>query len=423
MRKLNSFWLGVLLLFCAVGGRAQSVSKVLVVINDNSAASIELGNYYALKRGIPASNICHITALDSTLAYSETINWNSFVTTIRNPILNSIATRGLNIEYIVLTKGIPPVVNGGEGNPTLATNGTGVASTDELLAVSRDYPADPDLQFTNDDMTYIYAQTWVNRFWNSNHHFSRATDSGYIVTRLEGYTVPSIKAMVDRSIEAAYLVGTWIHDLAPEYGFYVAHPHPWGILDADYTGLQYYDFNWDIYTSAGNLTAARIPGVRRVDGDVIATGPSTFEDNVFNVAGYIGWGSNDHAATRPKWNSNQFLPGSIADVAYSSSGYTFNDRNALDRTLIADLVDQGISGASANIAEPFLDAISSPTVLFAHYINEFNLAETFYSAYRFMGWRQVLIGDPLTKVKVPRLIPLTEQVASGKNVVPLGIYQ
>ncbi len=433
MRKQIVFWLLILLVCCAGSSLAQSPTKVLVVINDNSAASVELGNYYALKRGIPANNVCHIATQDSTAAgYGvEQTNWPIFVSQIRDPILNYIANHSLDIEYIVLTKGIPPVVNGGAGNPTYAPNGLTIASTDGLLAVSRDY-AEPDLVGTNEAETETYFKSWVNRFWNSAHHFSRVTDSGYLVTRLEGYTVPSIKAMIDRSIEVAYLVGTWILDLSPEYGFYASHAHPWGITAPDYTGLRYLDFNWDIYEAADNLNAALIPGVRRIDGDLpFGTPNGTFEYDCANIVGYIGWGSNDAArdssnvyvATRARWNTLGFLPGSIADIAYSSSGYTFNDRNALNRTLIVDLVDQGVSGASANIAEPYLDAISSPSVLFPHWINEYNLAETFYSAYRFIGWRQVVIGDPLTKVKVPRLIPLTEQVASGKNLVPLGTYQ
>ena len=435
MRKHVPFWLGILLLVCSVGARAQSVSKVLLVINDNSPTSIEIGNYYALKRGIPAVNICHINSLDGAPNNSAALNWVSFVETVRNPIQNYIATHALDIEYIVLTKGISPLVRGGAGNPLIASNGAanaeGVASTDGFLAVSRDY-GDPDLIAENDAQTYVYFKSWVNRFWNSGHHFSRATDSGYLVTRLEGFSVASIKAMIDRSVEAAYLVGTWILDLSPEYGFYAAHSHPWGINAADYTGLRYLDFNWDIYEAADDLVAARIPGVRRIDGDVSFGSPNgTFEYDVPNIAGYIGWGGNDAARdvsgsyvlTRARWNTLSFLPGSIGDTAYSSSGINLNDRVNNNKAPIADFVDQGISGASGNVDEPYLDAISSPSVLFPHWINEYNLAETFYSAYRFIGWRQVVIGDPLTKVKVPRLIPLTEQIAADKTVLPLGTYQ
>lgn len=424
--------LGILLV-CVGRANAQSISKVLVVINDNSPASVEVGNYYILKRGVPATNICHVSMQDGSIQTNERIDWPQFVNQLRTPIHNHIAANNLSIDYIALTKGIPQMVYGGAGNPTLDSAGYGIASPDSLLAVSRDYPAEPDLVIDNQEHTVVYAKMWINRFWNSPTRFNRATNSGFIVTRLDGWTTAAIKAMIDRSVEAAYLVGTWVHDLSPEYGLYVAHAHPWAITDEDYTGLNYYDFNWDIYTSAANLTNARIPNVLRVDGDVVpSTANGTFAENIGNVAGYIGWGSNDAArdssnnylATRARWNSNQFLPGSLADVAFSSSGVSFNNRDALtNRTLIADLVDQGVSGCRGNIYEPYLDGISSPTVLFAHQINGFNLGEAFYSAGRFIGWREAVLGDPLTRVAVPRANILTEPIAAAKSTVPLGTYQ
>jgi uncharacterized protein (TIGR03790 family) len=436
--KKSFFGIIVCLLMLVVGRvNAQNISEVLLVINDNSPASAEIGNYYALKRGIPAANICHIATVDGSVPANEQIGWPQFVSDIRTPILNHIAARGLSISYIVLTKGVPPVVYGGSGNPASHLNPDGsvilgLASSDSLLAVSRDYPAEPDYVVTDEAGTHVYFKFWTNRFWNSPTRFNRATNSGFIVTRLEGWTVSAIKAMIDRSVEAAYLVGTWVHDLSPEYGLYESHPHPWALTDTDYTGLRYLDFNWDIYTSASNLIAARVPGVLRVDDAPLnGTFNGTFVENVGNIAGYIGWGSNDAArdasnnyvVTRAKWNSLGFLPGSIADIAFSGSGVSFNNRNFNNRTLIADLVDQGVSGARGNVAEPYLDAISSPTVLFAHHINGFNIGESFYSAGRFLGWREAVLGDPMTRVIVPRTHPLTEQVSAAKSVAPIGTYQ
>ena len=93
------------------------------------------------------------------------------------------------------------------------------------------------------DTTHRILVSTAEDFWNSPTPFNRATNSGYIVTRLEGWTTNSIKAMIDRSVEAAYLVGTWVFDISPEYGFYLSHAHPWGVLEKDYTGLRYLDFN------------------------------------------------------------------------------------------------------------------------------------------------------------------------------------
>ena len=47
--------------------------------------------------------------------------------------------------------------------------------------------------------------------------------------------------------------------------------------------------------------------------------------------------------------------------------------------------------------EPLLQAIASPTVLFDRYTRGWTLAESFYSASRFVGGQDVVIGDPLAR--------------------------
>src|SRR5487761_1902872 len=42
--------------------RAQDGHQVLLVVNDASPVSRNIGDYYARRRGIPAANICHIRA-------------------------------------------------------------------------------------------------------------------------------------------------------------------------------------------------------------------------------------------------------------------------------------------------------------------------------------------------------------------------
>jgi hypothetical protein len=47
--------------------------------------------------------------------------------------------------------------------------------------------------------------------------------------------------------------------------------------------------------------------------------------------------------------------------------------------------------------EPLLQAIASPSVTVARYTSGFTLAESFYAASRFVGWEDVVIGDPLCR--------------------------
>jgi hypothetical protein len=44
-----------------------------------------------------------------------------------------------------------------------------------------------------------------------------------------------------------------------------------------------------------------------------------------------------------------------------------------------------------------LQAIASPSVVMERYTSGFTLAESLYAASRFVGWTDVVIGDPLCR--------------------------
>src|SRR5215467_351063 len=78
---------------------AQSAANVLLVVNDSSPASVEIGNYYAQKRGIPAGNIIRLQ-----LPPSESLERPDYERQLENPI-GTWLTRNFaqdRILYIVL---------------------------------------------------------------------------------------------------------------------------------------------------------------------------------------------------------------------------------------------------------------------------------------------------------------------------------
>lgn len=87
--------------------------NVLVVVNTNSADSVELGEYYAEKHGIPAHHVCRL-GIATNLA---TLTTNEFYALLRNPITNHIATNGLSgqIDYLVLCQEFPTRINNAQG--------------------------------------------------------------------------------------------------------------------------------------------------------------------------------------------------------------------------------------------------------------------------------------------------------------------
>jgi hypothetical protein len=65
--------------------------------------------------------------------------------------------------------------------------------------------------------------------------------------------------------------------------------------------------------------------------------------------------------------------------------------------MIADLIAQGITGVKGYTDEPLLQSNVSPTILMDRYTHGFTLAESFYAASHFVGWTQIVLGDPLTR--------------------------
>jgi len=89
-----------------------------------------------------------------------------------------------------------------------------------------------------------------------------------------------------------------------------------------------------------------------------------------------------------------FSPGAIAETAVSTGARTFLPTTG-GQSLIVDLIACHVTGVKGYCDEPLLQAVASPTVLFDRYTSGWNLAESFYAASRFVGWEDIIIGDPL----------------------------
>src|SRR6516225_5488074 len=106
--------------FCALASRVWaggSGLNVLVVVNQNSTNSVQLGNYYCERRHVPPQNYLRINWPGGN------VDWNSndFKTYLLNPILGAVTSRQLTnqIDYVVLSMDIPyRVYQAGSGSGT-----------------------------------------------------------------------------------------------------------------------------------------------------------------------------------------------------------------------------------------------------------------------------------------------------------------
>ncbi len=326
----------VLTLLSPQGAAAQSAENVAVVVNDNSADSQRVADYYVKRRGVPATNVIHLKT-----SAAETIDRAAYGTTIELPIMGALMQRGLEdrVLYIVLTKGVPLRIQGDTG-----PQGS-VASVDSELTLlyrrmtgistaARGWLPNP---------YYLAARpiTEAKPFTHRDHDI-------YLVTRLDGFTIDDVIALIDRG-------------LAPVKNGRI-------VLDQQDKLVNRSGEDW-LEDAAKRLAAAgqeeRVLLEKTVNG----------VRDVRPVLGYYSWGSNDPRNRVRKFNLG-FVPGAIAGMFVSSDARTFKEPPrewvptgdtdtskwyaGTPQSLIGDLIREGVTGVAGHVAEPYLENTVRP---------------------------------------------------------------
>ena len=244
-------------------------SDVLLIMNNNSAISKEIGEYFL------GYHDPHVLYVDTPA--KETISRAEF-DDVRGQIEDHLQQSGLedSINYILTTKGVP-----------LRVSGDGKAAFDsELTLILGQYSGDIG------GSGYRY-----NPYYNSNIPFSRSMYDIYLVCRLTAYTVDEVKSLIDRSVNASDL------EVAMELaGGQV-------VLDVDpgRDGGSY---------EVGNDWMRNAAGILEPRGyDVNLDTTTYFLRQEENVSMYASWGSNDgHDFIAHGTNSNLETDSDTDDV-------------------------------------------------------------------------------------------------------------
>lgn len=358
-------------LFLEANLKAQRPANVLVVINDNSSLSREIGEYYARRRGIPASNICRIRTVQT-----ENIARPDYNRDIAFPIANFLRQNNLveSILYIVTTSGVPLRVPGGPAN-TMTTDGASVDS--ELTLLYADI---------HNGRAHSLPGSLPNPFFRKRDmKFSHPQFPMYLVTRLTAYDFDGVKGIIDRSMQAANR-GKFVIDLKSP-----------GDEDGD---------NWL------RNAAILLPKERTILDESV----KVLYDQT-DVIGYAAWGSNDKNRHK-RFVGFKWLPGAIMTEYVSTNARTFarppenwtiGDWSSkaqwfagAPQTMTADYILEGATGASGHTDEPFLTMTPRPDFLLPAYYQGRNLAESYYLAIRALSWQNIVVGDPLCSLGPPK---------------------
>lgn len=368
LRKLAVF----LLLVSSAGGvlHAQGPANVLVVINDNSSLSRDIGEYYARRRQVPMSNICRLRTTTN-----ENIPREDYNREIAGPVAQYLRRNRLteSILYIVITQGVPLRI------PTITGKDMGVdgAAVDSELALL--------YSDMHSGMPHPIAGSVPNPFFGKKDaKFTHPQFPIYLVTRLAAYDFDGVKGMIDRALQASNR-GKFVIDMR------------------------------DSGDEAGNDwlrdAALLLPKERTV---VDQSGQVLY--NQTDVIGFASWGSNDNHR-HERFLGFHWLPGAIMTEYVSTNARTFRrppdnwnigtwgDQNTWfdgsPQTMTADYILEGATGASGNVDEPYLVMNPRPDLLLPAYYHGRNLAESYYLSMRGLSWQEIVVGDPLCSLGSP----------------------
>ncbi|MGI0491597.1 TIGR03790 family protein [Alkalinema pantanalense CENA528] len=390
------------------------VDRVLVVANRNSPASLRVAQYYMRRRRIPPDHLFTLDLPDSTiLPIFESISHKTYQQKVEAPLRQFLNQRHWQdqIRYVVLTKGVPLRI---KEVPYRDIEGRFLRQNQSLdsTIAALDYKISPidfrDTEYQQLTGKTIFGLLIPNLYWRQNYPFEHRLTGGYLVTRLDGYREEDALALVDRALQSRpVLTGSILLDAIGQNQS-TGDPQVIDIFDPQSCGVDrptqcqlqlkgaWESFEGD-YNNDLRLAQEQIQHqfpqlqVTMAPGQSFVTGA--------DLLGYASWGSNDESFDRRNYQSLQFRSGAIVDTLVSTSGRTFFPTRT-GQSLIGDLLrdSQGVTGGRGYIDEPERQGVGSPAILLNEYFSGANLATAFYRSIRFVGWRDIVLGDPLATV-------------------------
>ncbi|MGA2279975.1 MAG: TIGR03790 family protein [Verrucomicrobiota bacterium] len=323
--------------------------NVVVVVNQNSTNSVQLGNYYCERRGVPPQNFLRITNWTG-----GNVEWTTsdFTNSLVNPVVVMLGARRLTnqIDYIVLSMDFPyRVVQGGAQS--------GKNSTTAALF----YGFKPD--DLGDSCSLPDASS--NSYAASEGIFRQtppvaAGSNSWLVTMITSSNLAQAQAIVDSGVASD---GTFPTQTA------------WLAKSSDvFRNIRYLEFDNTIFDA-------------RVAGDFFIEWTNSVSPyGLTNLLGY--------QTGLAVFNilPNVFVPGAMADSLTSFAGILYE--NYGQTTLLAFL-NTGASGSYGTVVEPcaYLQKFPSPQDYF-YQARGFSLAECYYMSLA-NPYQGLIVGEPL----------------------------
>jgi uncharacterized protein (TIGR03790 family) len=338
---------GLLAVLVLAGAAASNVLaggsglNTVVVINQTSTNSCEVGNYFCERREVPPENVLYINWAGGN------ISWNSdqFQTNLLQPLLNMLVSRHLTnqVDYVVLSMDIPfQTVNGS------TVNGT----TSALF-----YGLKPDPVLGTKSVVNSYAATEAI-FRNAKP----ATAPGYsfLTCMITASTVQQAKRLVDQGVTSD--------------GTFPSQPVVLAKSSDSLRNIRYSAFDNAIFNT-------------RLRGDYLMV--RTNSDTPRGQTNLLGY---ETGLAGFSVSPNAFVPGAMADSLTSFGGIIFGPNG---QTSLLAFIAAGAAGSYGTVTEPLADSTKFPDPQAYFYQSRgFTLAESYYQslAAPFLG---LIVAEPL----------------------------
>ena len=344
-------------LILTVGSACGSGLNVVVVVNQNSSNSVQLGNYYCEKRQIPPQNVLRVNWTGGNIEWSKEDLHNVILT----PLQSMLSARQLTnqIDYVVLSMDLPyrvvttnPPADRGTNSTTSALFYGFKPDSTGFLPASCNLPAASSNSYAGSEGIF-----------RSTPPGSPSSNS-FLVTMLTSSNLAQAKLVVDRAVASD---GTF-----PTQTVFLAH------TDDRLRNIRYALFDNAIFNT-------------RLRGNFSMQATNVNDPNSLGqISGYqsgIQWAPV---------SSGVFAPGAMADNMTSFSGQIFEQPNAPNFHVTAlAFLNAGAAGSFGTVVEPcaWLQKFPSPQNYFFQ-ARGFTLAECYYQSVT-NPHQGLLLGEPL----------------------------
>jgi uncharacterized protein (TIGR03790 family) len=350
LRATTCFIVGALSVADTVWAGGSGLN-VIVVVNQNSTNSVQLGNDYCEQRGVPPQNVLRMTGWTGGVT-----DWspNDFETNLLNPLLAMIASRGLTnqAEFVLLSMDIPYRVTDGYLDYDSTTSALFYGfKTNTAVAGGLPFCSLPD-----------YSS---NSYAHSELPFSQAppntaATNSFLAVMLTDTNLAAAENTLCRSVAS--------DGSCPTQTVYLAK------TDDNACNIRFVEFDNAVFENqvVGNQA------VTRIDTDFTAF------TNLFGLQ--TGLRSFSLA-------TNAFVPGSLGDSLNSYGGYLFE--NSYGQVTALAFLEAGAAGSYGAVVESCRWTQKYPDPMdYFYQTRGFSLAEAYYQSV-LNPFEGLLVGEPL----------------------------